>query len=207
MKKNRTLFSILAIMVLGVAACSPAPVDEPTVLVEAAPEEEVVIDQEPQPVVAEESAPADPQYPNWYTTSLVDVNTGESFSIQENIGKVYLVETLATWCSNCLQQQQEVKSFHELLGERDDFESLGVNIDPNEDVNLLTGYVQKNGFDWKYVVASNEMIDEISSLYGPQFLNPPSTPMLIIDKQGNAHPLKFGIKSAQELLEAVEPYL
>ena len=207
MKRIYIISGALVILLLGIAACSPAPVEEPTVIVVADPEEDTVVDQEPLPVIEEEPVPADPQYPNWYTTSLVDVNTGESFSIQENIGKVYLVETLATWCSNCLKQQQEVRSFHDLLGERDDFESLGINIDPNEDVNLLTGYVQKNGFDWKYVVASNEMIDEISSLYGPQFLNPPSTPMLIIDKQGNAHPLKFGIKSAQELLEAVEPYL
>jgi len=206
-KRIYIISGALVILLLGIAACSPAPVEEPTVIVVADPEEDTVVDQEPLPVIEEEPVPADPQYPNWYTTSLVDVNTGESFSIQENIGKVYLVETLATWCSNCLKQQQEVRSFHDLLGERDDFESLGINIDPNEDVNLLTGYVQKNGFDWKYVVASNEMIDEISSLYGPQFLNPPSTPMLIIDKQGNAHPLKFGIKSAQELLEAVEPYL
>jgi hypothetical protein len=72
---------------------------------------------------------------------------------------------------------------------------------------LLAGYTQKNGFDWIYVVASNEMIDEISALYGSQFLNPPSTPMLIIDRQGNPHPLGFGIKSAEELLEAVTPYL
>ncbi|MCK7526838.1 MAG: hypothetical protein MZV64_59190 [Ignavibacteriales bacterium] len=30
---------------------------------------------------------------------------------------------------------------------------------------------------------------EIASLYGDQFLNPPSTPMLIIDRKGVAHPL------------------
>jgi len=67
--------------------------------------------------------------------------------------------------------------------------------------------VSKNGFDWLYVVASGEMIDEISLLYGPQFLNPPSTPMLLIDRKGNAHPLNFGIKSAEELLNNVLPYL
>ena len=51
------------------------------------------------------------------------------------------------------------------------------------------------------------MIDEISLLYGPQFLNPPSTPMLIIDRNGNTHPLNFGIKSAEELINNVLPYL
>jgi hypothetical protein len=71
---------------------------------------------------------------------------------------------------------------------------------------LLAGYIRKNGFDWFYAVANEEMINEISLLYGPQFLNPPSTPMLIIDRNGNAHPLNFGIKSAEELINNMLPY-
>lgn len=208
--KNRFAFlSILVVSATLLAACSPgqADMEEPAVGVEEAPEQELAVQEEVPVVTEEESEPAAPQYPTWYSAALTDVNTGQVFTIQDNIGKVYLVETLATWCSNCLKQQQEVKRFHDLLGEREDFESLGVNIDPNEDTALLTGYVQQNGFDWLYVVASNEMIDEISALYGPQFLNPPSTPMLIIDRNGNPHPLGFGIKSAEELLEAVTPFL
>jgi len=50
------------------------------------------------------------------------------------------------------------------------------------------------------------MIDEISRLYGPQFLNPPSTPMVIIDKNGNPHPLGFGIKSAEDLLASLQEH-
>lgn len=206
MKKKIGLLSAVLLLTMLAAACSPAlVVEEPAV--DAIPVESVD-ELAPVPVNEEaQPAPTGPVYPDWYAAQLTDVNTGEVFTIEENIGKVYLVETLATWCSNCLKQQQEVKRFHDLLGEREDFESLGINIDPNEDTVLLTGYVQKNGFDWRYVVASNEMIDEISALYGPQFLNPPSTPMLIIDRQGNPHPLDFGIKSAEELLDAVTPFL
>ena len=93
------------------------------------------------------------------------------------------------------------------MGEREDFVSLGIDIDPNEDIPQLTGFVKKNGFDWLYVVADDEMIDEISRLYGPQFLNPPSTPMLIIDRNGNPHPLGFGIKSAEDLFASLQEYL
>ena len=209
MKNRFAYLSILIVSATLLAACSPgqADMEEPAVIVEEAPEQELAVQEEVPVVTEEQSEPAAPQYPAWYSATLTDVNTGQVFTIQDNIGKVYLVETLATWCSNCLKQQQEVKRFHDLLGEREDFESLGVNIDPNEDTALLTGYVQQNGFDWLYVVASNEMIDEISALYGPQFLNPPSTPMLIIDRNGNPHPLGFGIKSAEELLEAVTPFL
>ena len=213
MIKHKLNFIILIVAGLMIAACSSSPAaEEPAVMVESEEKpstEETMIEQvEPaQEEAAEEDMPAEEQYPDWYSAELTNVNTGEVFRITDNPGKVYLVETLATWCSNCLKQQQEVKRFHELLGERDDFESLGINIDPNENTTLLTDYVQDNGFDWKYVVASPEMINEISALYGPQFLNPPSTPMLIIDRQGNAHPLNFGIKSAEELLDAVSAYL
>jgi hypothetical protein len=48
---------------------------------------------------------------------------------------------------------------------------------------------------------------EIANLYGEQFLNPPSTPMLVIDRHGEAHLLPFGIKSAAELEEALKPFL
>lgn len=145
--------------------------------------------------------------PAWFSASLTDVRTGETFTIQDLQGKVILVETLAQWCSNCLAQQQEVLKLHETLGEREDFVSLGLDIDPNEDAETLKSYIERNGFTWKYAVSPAEVSREISQLYGNQFLNPPSTPMLIIDRRGQAHPLPFGIKSAADLQAALEPFL
>jgi len=211
MKKLFWIASLLVITAIAVTACSTSNMAaEQQLVVEQLPIEEsektnvgtVVTENESEQPVQSESS-----FPTWYSTPLTDVNTGKVFTVEENLGKVILVETLATWCSNCYKQQTEVVRFHDLLGERDDFISLGIDIDPNEDIVLLTGYVSKNGFDWLYVVASGEMIDEISLLYGPQFLNPPSTPMLLIDRKGNAQPLNFGIKSAEELLNNVLPYL
>ena len=75
------------------------------------------------------------------------------------------------------------------------------------DTASLKDYIQRNGFDWTYAVAPAEVSREIGNLYGNQFLNPPSTPMLIIDKQGQVHPLPFGIKSADELVEFLQPFL
>jgi hypothetical protein len=208
MQKKISVVSLFFVVALLIAACSSAPADQaPLVEADSAPAQSTIQEEQIPAESTTADSSAGSNFPDWYSTPLTDVNAGEVFTISENIGKVYLVETMAIWCSNCLRQQQEVKRFHDLLGERDDFESIGINIDPNEDTALLTGYVQKNGFDWIYVVASNELIDEISSLYGSQFLNPPSAPMLIIDRQGNPHPLGFGIKSAEELLEAVTPYL
>lgn len=145
--------------------------------------------------------------PAWFSVSLTDVNSSETFTINDLKGKVILVETMAVWCSNCLKQQTQVKALHQTLGERDDFVSIGIDIDSNEDAAKLKGFVDANGFDWKYVVSPAEVSRDISSLYGGQFLNPPSTPMLIIDRHGNVHPLPFGIKSADDLLQALQPFL
>jgi hypothetical protein len=145
--------------------------------------------------------------PDWFAVQLQNINSDESFTIQDLKGKVVLVETMAIWCSNCLQQQRQVKALHELIGERDDFVSLGLDIDPNENADDLKGFVDRNGFDWVYAVAPAEVSRNLSNLYGAQFLNPPSTPMLIVDRHGEVHPLPFGIKDAQTLMDALEPFL
>jgi thiol-disulfide isomerase/thioredoxin len=145
--------------------------------------------------------------PAWFNAELTDVNTGETFKIADFKGKVVLVETMAVWCPLCLRQQGQVRALHELLGEREDLISLALDIDPNEDAELLQAHANQNGFDWRYAVAPAEVSREIGQLYGAQFLNPPSTPMLIIDRQGEVQLLPFGQKDAQTLQEALTPLL
>ena len=145
--------------------------------------------------------------PDWFDAELTNVQNDQSFTINELHGKVILVETMAIWCSNCLKQQKEVLLLHEMLGMREDFVSLGFDIDPNEEADGLKSYVEKNGFDWPYVVAGVDLAREFSDLYGNQYLNPPSIPMLIIDRNGEVHLLPFGIKSAETLQDALQPYL
>jgi thiol-disulfide isomerase/thioredoxin len=145
--------------------------------------------------------------PDWFMTTLTDIHTGDSFTVQDFQGKVVLVETMAIWCSNCLQQQRQVKSLHDALGHRGDFISLAINIDPNEDADALQAYTSRHGFDWLYTVAPVELSRELSQLYGNQILNPPAVPMFIIDRKGEVHMLPFGVKSAQSLQQALEPFL
>ena len=147
------------------------------------------------------------ELPDWFNVQLNDVNSGENLAVADLKGKVILVETMAIWCSNCLRQQQEVKALHDALGEEDGFVTLVLDIDPNENAENLKAYTEKHGFTWRYAVAPVEVAREIGQLYGDQFLNPPSTPMLIIDQHGEVHPLPFGIKSTADLEAALEPFL
>jgi hypothetical protein len=100
-----------------------------------------------------------------------------------------------------------VKAFREASDMQKDLVTIGLDIDPNENAADLKAYTENNGFDWVYAIAPAEVAREIGILYGDQFLNPPSTPILVIDRKGQAHPMPFGIKSADDLMKFIEPFL
>lgn len=146
--------------------------------------------------------------PAWFDISLKDVRSGETFSINDFKGKVVLVETMAVWCSNCYQQQNQILALHDAMGMRDDFVSLSLDIDPNEDETALTSYTQKNSaFAWRYAITGVDVAHEIGNTLGDQFLNPPFAPIFVVDRHGVAHALPFGIKSADDLMKALQPFL
>jgi thiol-disulfide isomerase/thioredoxin len=145
--------------------------------------------------------------PTWYSASINDVSTGKAFKINDFKGKVILVESMAIWCPTCLEQQKQVKTLNGLFGKRDDFVSIGLDIDPNENATSLKSYVETNSFNWLHAVSTVDVSRELSSLYGNQFLNPPSTPIVIIDRHGAAHPTTFGLKSADDLKKFIQPFL
>jgi cytochrome oxidase Cu insertion factor (SCO1/SenC/PrrC family) len=221
MKNKNIVLYVMLLLAVILAACGGTAPDatekNDDMMMEDKPADEAMVDEPHDDMMSDDamdesssdmmSEDAMMESPAWFSVSLTDVNSGETFTINDLKGKVILVETMAVWCSNCLKQQMQVKALHQTLGERDDFVSIGIDIDSNEDSAKLKGFVDANGFDWKYVVSPAEVSRDISSLYGGQFLNPPSTPMLIIDRHGNVHPLPFGIKSADDLLQALQPFL
>lgn len=145
--------------------------------------------------------------PVWFDAELTDVNTGATFKVTDFKGKVVLVETMAVWCPLCTGQQGQIQALHNTLGDRDDLISLSLDIDPNESTDILKTHTERNGFDWIYAVAPAEVAREIGQLYGAQYLNPPATPMFIIDRQGEVHQLPFGHKDATVLADALQSFL
>lgn len=235
MKFRKTLllgsFAALLMLAACVGAETPPPAEmpakvEPTeAMMEEKPTEammeekptEAMMEEKPTEAMMEEKPTeammephdqeASAMMPGWFSVSLTDVRSGESFQIADFKGKVVLLENMAIWCSTCLRQQNQVVDLHNQLGEREDLISIGIDIDPNEDAAMLKQYIEEKGFDWRYAVAPVEFSREIGQLYGAQLLNPPSAPMLIIDRKGNVHLLPFGVKSAEDLIQALEPFL
>lgn len=207
MKKPLILTTLFMLLL---SACAPAtPTSAPIM---DKPTEEVVTMEEtatPNPPmdIATATSQALIETPTWFAAKLTDVRTGKTFSINDFKGKVVLVETMAQWCSNCMKQQIQVKLMREALGAPNDLFLIGLDIDLNENAVDLKSYVEAREFDWLYSVPSAEVIREIGNLYTAQFLNPPSTPILLVDRKGVAHPLPFGIKSADDLKKEVMKYL
>ncbi|PKN99295.1 MAG: hypothetical protein CVU42_08575 [Chloroflexi bacterium HGW-Chloroflexi-4] len=211
---NKSLFSLISLVFI-IAACSPAAptqeamMEKPTeAMMEKATDDMMGTSTEAMEAVATEAMEDKAvMTPGFFDVSLTNVNTGESFKIADFAGKVVLVENLAMWCSNCMKQQEQVKILHETLGMDSDLVSIGFDIDPNENAEDLKKYTDSNGFNWIYAVVPQEVSKEIGNLYGANFLNPPNTPIFIVDRKGDVHPMPFGIKSAEEIKAFIDPFL
>ena len=113
---------------------------------------------------------------------------------------------MAVWCPNCLIQQNEIRELHEALGHPDDFVSISLDVDVNEDEQMLKEYVEQWGFEWHFAVSPTLVSRGLGNLYSAQYLNPPLAPMMIIDRDGSIEHLPYGIKKLEELEPIVKPY-
>jgi thiol-disulfide isomerase/thioredoxin len=145
--------------------------------------------------------------PEWFDIELTDVQTGETFTMNDFAGKVVLVETMAIWCPNCVIQAHQVRNLHEILDDSEDLISISLDVDVNEDAASLKDYSEGYGFEWHFAIAPIELARALGNLYTAQYLNPPLSPMLIIDRDGEVHHLEYGQKSVEALLENVDPFL
>jgi cytochrome oxidase Cu insertion factor (SCO1/SenC/PrrC family) len=203
---SSTRFALRALaLTLGVLLAACAPSTSEVMAEKPAPTEAMTEPASPtQAAMMDEDAMAMPAF---FSAALTDVASGTDFTLADFKGKVVLLEPFAQWCPTCLAQQREVVRLRALLGPHDDFVTVGLDIDPNEDAVMLRGYLTQHGFDWLYAVAPAQVSSEIGGLYGSQYLNPPSAPILLIDRHGVVHPLEAGRKSAESLLAELEPLL
>lgn len=144
---------------------------------------------------------------DWFNMKMTDVRTGEGFRVSDFTGKVVLVETMATWCPTCVIQATQVKKLHELLGNPDDLISVSLDTDLHEDPAVLKDYASSYRFDWPFAIAPLLVQRALGNLYNAEYLNPPLSPMLIIDREGKVQQLNYGIKDAETLKKIVEPLL
>ena len=127
---------------------------------------------------------------------LIDVRDGTSFTLGELAADgPLIVETMAIWCSNCRQQQGEVRAAHDLV----EFHSVSIDVDPTEVSEDLTAYADREAFDWPFALADADLANMLRDRFGTAVLNPPSMPKLLLRPDGSIELLPLG-----ELLVAEE---
>ena len=137
----------------------------------------------------------------WLTVDLKDVVTGKTFKVADFKGRVTFVEAMAVWCPLCTAQQRE---FQKLSAEvPDEIVFVSIDIDPNENAEILRRHTETNGFKWPFAVAPRALARKLAEEFGDRILHPPSTPVLIVDKNLQARLLRFGVKSAAELKQEI----
>ncbi|WP_410766292.1 TlpA family protein disulfide reductase [Haloferax sp. DFSO60] len=137
----------------------------------------------------------------WFTSELTDVNSGETFTVEGLLDRPILLETFAVWCSNCLRQQKELITFHEMLG--DEVTTVALDIDPNEDAQLVREHTEKHGFDWRYAISPGSVTQSLVDEFGSSMASPPVVPMLLICPDGSVTRLKDGHKTTGFLREYI----
>ncbi len=72
---------------------------------------------------------------------------------------------------------------------------------------MLKDYAETLGYDWHIALAPLLVARALGNLYSAEYLNPPASPMLIIDRDGNVIGLPYGVKTAESLQGVVAPLL
>ncbi len=142
----------------------------------------------------------------WQNIELVNASTGESFTLSGFEGKTVFVEPMATWCSNCRRQLNNVMAARselnnlELSEEEQEYVFIALSVEGNIPNEQLAQYAEREGFDFIFAVASQDLIRKLVDEFGRSITNPPSTPHFIIKKDGSTTELEIGLESTDELI-------
>jgi cytochrome oxidase Cu insertion factor (SCO1/SenC/PrrC family) len=141
--------------------------------------------------------------PAWLDIELTDAATGETFTVASLKGEPVALEPMAIWCTNCKAQQDNVRQVYadvQAAGIR--YISLG--IDPNEAPAALARYAERREYPWTFAQSSNQFSRALSDDFGPQILSPPSTPLILINADGEVVRQEFGFHGPDQLLALLD---
>ncbi|MCF7866406.1 hypothetical protein K9L67_02275 [Candidatus Woesearchaeota archaeon] len=137
---------------------------------------------------------------HWKDIELKDVKTSENFKVSDFEGKKVFLETFAVYCSNCKNQQDELKTIYD----EDELIIISLNTDPSEDENKIKEHIEKNNYSWKYSIAPVIMTERLMEEFGFIITQSAQAPIVLVCEDGSYSLLPTGIKNAEKLEEAIE---
>jgi hypothetical protein len=154
----------------------------------------------PSPVAGLPSASA-PAGDPLHAVALVDVRTGEEFTLGELAAeKPLLLETMAIWCTNCRAQMHNVTAAHAMA----DFHSVSLDVEPGELPEDLAAYADREGFDWPFAMADGPLMRQLRERFGTAVIVPPGMPKILFGTDGSVEMIGLGeLLSPEEIAAAV----
>ena len=211
MNRRSPIAAAILVLPLVLAACAGDPaVNDPTSPAMTDPTPSPTADPTAEPMspgadpteTAEPASPSPADMPDdpLLAVELTDVRTGEPFTLWELASEhgPVLLEPMAIWCSSCRAQQRQVVEAHAAGS----FTSVSLDVDLSERPEDLAVYADREGFDWHFAMADPELYRALQERFDLAVTNPPSTPLIIVERDGTVRALEFGrgIRSAHELL-------
>ena len=128
---------------------------------------------------------------DWQTIELTDVLSGEKFSFADYFGQTVLIQPMATWCTDCRQQLQNIR---EAIESEDGGKIvvIAISIETSLDDQDLADYAKSEGFDWRFAVSSPDMLRALVKEFGRALAAPPSTPHFLLLPDGTFTDLETG---------------
>lgn len=147
------------------------------------------------------TAAAFAQNATWQTLPLTDARTGETFMLGGLGGTVY-VEPMATWCSNCRTQLENVQAAQAQVSEAE-VTFVALSVETTLEPAALAEYADEQGFDFTFAVMTPELLRALASEFGQSVTNPPATPHFVIYPDGTRGELMTGFSPPEAILSAV----
>jgi hypothetical protein len=141
-----------------------------------------------------------PELALWQTLSMTDARTGETFAVSDFLGCAVYVETMATWCFNCLMQMGNIVEAMPLL-DPDRHVVIAISVETDLAAEDLARYADNSDLDWIFSVASTDLLKAIVDEFGRSAIVPPATPHVIINPDGSAGELLTGLRGPEEIVD------
>jgi thiol-disulfide isomerase/thioredoxin len=182
--------------ILLVAACAPSPTATPSTPSDVMPSATANPEPTGKPQISTHSRTVS----DWRQSPLVDVRTGETFMLGDFAGRTVFVQMMGTLCAPCRTAQQTLREVRsQLAGE--DYVFVSLDVETRAGSDALDQYVENEGFDWFFAVASLDMMAALTREFGRAVVDLPSTPYLVIYPDGTTSPLHTRLQTVEHLIE------
>jgi len=141
--------------------------------------------------------------PAWQHLALTNARTGEAFTLADFADKTIFVETMATWCTRCRQQLNNVRDAKQQFS-GDDVVFVALSVETNIDDATLANYADGSVYDWLFAVSTPELLEQLAGEFGRAIIIPPSTPHFIIRPDGTHTELTTGIDPAGQIVAQIK---